>query len=141
MSLGIEQMSEPEHGPQSPSPASLHSDSELSDVNDPPVAASTTVNRATGSMSDEDALHEMATSDMDADDDALGEDDADFDEEMPTRTSGHIMQDRSPSESSSSLGKRKADEIDDEEYMKQNPELYGLRRSVCCVGHLLDEPC
>ena len=26
-------------------------------------------------------------------------------------------------------GKRKA-EVDDEEYMKQNPELYGLRRSV-----------
>lgn len=86
-----------------------------------------------GMFSDDDAVHDMATSELDEDDDAPGEEDADFDMESPqlgqVNATSH---DRSSSESSSRPGKRKAD-VDDEEYMKQNPELYGLRRSVRCT--------
>jgi chromodomain-helicase-DNA-binding protein 1 len=80
--------------------------------------------------SDDDAIHDMATSELDEDEDAEGEADADFDEETPPPGPvGGMRHDRSLSEDSVRPGKRKA-EIDDEEYMKLNPELYGLRRSV-----------
>ncbi|KAI5369922.1 Putative chromo/chromo shadow domain, helicase, Helicase superfamily 1/2, ATP-binding protein [Septoria linicola] len=105
------------------------SESELSDTNDFPAAMASPDGANDGMFSDDDAVHDMATSELDEDEDAPGEEDADFDMESPTRTRLHdIDRRRSSSESSSRPGKRKAD-VDDEEYMKQNPELYGLRRS------------
>ena len=81
---------------------------------------------------DDDAIHDMATSELDDEEDAPGEEDADFDEETPPPEPRDDMRhDSSSSEGSLRPGKRKADMVDDEEYMKQNPELYGLRRSVC----------
>ena len=114
-----------------PSPM-LRSESPLSDINDIPT---TTISSATeaedGDHSDDDAIHDMATSELDDEEDAPGEEDADFDEETPPPEAPHRMRhDSSSSEGSLRPGKRKADMIDDEEYMKQNPELYGLRRSV-----------
>lgn len=116
-----------------PSPLSRRSESELSDLNELPT---TTISSATpeddAEASDDDAIHDMATSELDDEDDAPGEEDADFDEETPPPQAANGMRhDRSVSEDSARLGKRKAtEEIDDEDYMKQNPELYGLRRSV-----------
>lgn len=117
-----------------PSAQPQRSESDLSDLNDAPPAQ-------TGPQeahSDDDAIHDMATSEMDddEDEDAPGEEDADYEMASPTHEAADEMQhDRSSSSSSSSSeedvrsGKRKP-EVDDEEYMKQNPELYGLRRSV-----------
>ena len=106
------------------------SGSELSDSNDIPT---TTLSPSTAPNdelhSDDDAIHDMATSELDEDEDAPGEDDADFDEETPAAHTAGMDHDRSSSESASRPGKRKA-EMDDEGYMMQNPELYGLRRSV-----------
>jgi chromodomain-helicase-DNA-binding protein 1 len=115
-----------------PSPM-LRSESPLSDINDIPT---TTISSVTGAEdadhSDDDAIHDMATSDIDDEEDAPGEEDADFDEETPPpEAANHLRQDSSSSEGSLRPGKRKNEMIDDEEYMKQNPELYGLRRSVC----------
>lgn len=115
-----------------PSPQPPRSESELSDINDLPT---TTMSSATpqGEVepSDDDAIHDMATSELDDEEDAEGEEDADFDEETPPQEPADGMRhDRSPSEESVRPGKRKAEEVDDEEYMKLNPELYGLRRSV-----------
>ena len=115
-----------------PSPM-LRSESPLSDINDIPT---TTISSATGAEdpdhSDDDAIHDMATSEMEDEDDAPGDEDADFDEETPPpEAPNHVRQDSSSSEGSLRPGKRKGEMIDDEEYMKQNPELYGLRRSVC----------
>lgn len=106
-------------------------ESELSNMDDFPTAAIASPDGANdGMFSDDDAVHDMATSELDEDDDAPGEEDADFDmESPPPRQVDAMDHDRSSSESSSRPGKRKAD-VDDEEYMKQNPELYGLRRSV-----------
>jgi chromodomain-helicase-DNA-binding protein 1 len=113
----------------------LRSESPLSDINDIPT---TTISSVTGAEdadhSDDDAIHDMATSELDDEEDAPGEEDADFDEETPPPEPAHHMrQDSSSSEGSLRPGKRKAEMIDDEEYMKQNPELYGLRRSVCVL--------
>lgn len=116
--------------PKAPLPRT-RSDSDLSDLNDiPTTTLSPTTGPADEPPSDDDAIHDMATSELDEDEDAPGEEDADFDEETPPPGHADRMDvDGSESESSSRPGKRKA-EVDDEELMKQNPELYGLRRSV-----------
>lgn len=110
-----------------------HSESDLSELHDIPtntIPSNSAVNHQVPSDED-DAIHDMATSELDEDEDAPGEEeDADFDEETPPPAAADgIDQEISSSESTSRHGKRKA-EVDDEEYMKQNPELYGLRRSV-----------
>ena len=104
------------------------------DVGDiPTTTISSITEQQDAGLSDDDAIHDMATSELEDDEDAPGEEeveeDADFDEETPPPE-----QRRESSSSAGSLrpGKRKAEsQLDDEEYMKQNPELYGLRRSVC----------
>jgi chromodomain-helicase-DNA-binding protein 1 len=120
--------------PQSPMPPQ-RSDSELSDVNDIPATSHHSTAHLDEPTSDNDAMHDMATSDVDADADSDAEGaDADFegDVEASFQDNG-LTHDVSSSEDESSSGKRKADDVDDEEYMKQNPELYGLRRSVSLV--------
>ena len=106
------------------------SESELSDLNDIPTTTISSVTpQRDADLSDDDAIHDMATSEIDEDEDAIGEEDADFDEETPPPRQSPSMRERSSSDGSPHPGKRKV-EVDDEEYMKQNPELYGLRRSV-----------
>lgn len=110
-----------------PSPLPPRSESDLSDLNDVPTARPYQQEEA---HSEDDAIHDMATSEMDEDEDAPGEEDADYDAETPPPgPSDGMRHDRSLSEESTRPGKRKPD-VDDEEYMKENPELYGLRRSV-----------
>lgn len=121
------------------------SESELSDAVDLPPT--TTIPSLNGhpdlEPSDDDAIHDMATSELDDEEDAPGEDDADFDDDAPLHDDAEGMRhDRSSSEDSVRPAKRKAEDVDDEEYMKQNPELYGLRRSVraelsFCSGAIL----
>jgi chromodomain-helicase-DNA-binding protein 1 len=121
--------------PQSPMPPQ-RSDSELSDVNDIPVTSHHSTAHLAEPASDNDAMHDMAISDVDADADLDAEGgDADFEEDVEVSFQDNgLTHDMSSSEAESSSGKRKADDVDDEEYMKQNPELYGLRRSVSIVA-------
>lgn len=116
--------------PQPPLPRT-RSDSDLSDLNDiPTTTISPSAGPADEAPSDDDAIHDMATSELEEDEDAPGEEDADFDDEAPAPGHADRMDiDASSSESGARHGRRKA-EVDDEELMKQNPELYGLRRSV-----------
>lgn len=115
--------------PKAPLPRT-RSDSDLSDLNDIPTTISSTTGPADEAPSDDDAIHDMATSELEEDEDAPGEEDADFDMGSPPAAHTDRMDvDGSSSESGARPGKRKT-EVDDEELMKQNPELYGLRRSV-----------
>ncbi|KAK3672268.1 ATP-dependent DNA helicase Hrp3 [Recurvomyces mirabilis] len=102
------------------------SESELSDLNDAPPSR----NEAHGqAASEDDAMHDMATSEMDRDEDALGEEDAEYDAESPApQPAGGMRDDRLSSEDSLRPARRKGD-ADDDDFMKRNPELYGLRRS------------
>lgn len=118
-----------------PSLQPQRSESDLSETNDIPTTTLSPDAPQDGVHSDDDAIHDMATSELDEDEDAPGEEDADFDEVTPPPEQADAAH-RAPSlsESSSRSGKRKAEEVDDEAYMKQNPELYGLRRSVRVDG-------
>ena len=103
------------------------SESELSDLNDAPPSRTEAHDHP---ASEDDAIHDMATSEMDEDEDAPGEEDAEYDAESPApEPAGGMRHDRSSSEDSLRPARRKGDG-DDDEFMKQNPELYGLRRSV-----------
>ena len=108
------------------------SESPLSDVNDlPNGAAPRADDKDNADASEDDAIHDMATSELEEDEDDGDEKDADFDEETPPpKTANGMRHDRSSSEDDVRSGKRKS-AVDDDEFMKQNPELYGLRRSVC----------
>lgn len=133
MSMSNGLSSDMDDAPPPPALDPEQSDSELSDAVDlPPTAAVPSINGQHNiEPSDDDAIHDMATSELDDEEDAPGEEDADFDEDTPLHDESEGMRhDRSSSEESSRPPKRKADDVDDEEYMKQNPELYGLRRSV-----------
>ncbi|GAB7364406.1 hypothetical protein MBLNU230_g4949t1 [Neophaeotheca triangularis] len=114
-----------------PSPQPTRSESDLSDVNDISTTLPTESRQDENAASEDDAMHDMATSDEGDSADAAGEEDADFDEEAPSpEPASGMRHDRSGSDDSQRSSKRKAGEVDDDEYMKQNPELYGLRRSV-----------
>lgn len=118
------------------SPRPTRSGSELSDMHDIPTTtiSSTTAPQDEG-FSEDDAMHDMATSELDEDEDAPGEEDADFDMESPLPEQHVTVEDhdRSSSDTNSRPGKRKADMDDEEAFMAENPELYGLRRSVRIV--------
>lgn len=117
-------------------PQRAGSESPLSDVNDLPTTAASQVDDQTHREgSDDDAMQDMATSEVDDEDEGAGEQDADFDEETPPPEEADGMrQDGSSSEEEVRSGKRRGP-MDDEQHMKQNPELYGLRRSVCLCSN------
>lgn len=67
--------------------------------------------------------------------DASGDADFDMQESPPSQNEDEAPVDRPSSSDSSRAPKRKA-VVDEHEFMKANPELYGLRRSVCSrVNH------
>jgi chromodomain-helicase-DNA-binding protein 1 len=102
------------------------SDSDLSDAREPAAADPSSDIDAPGEEYDDD--EPMAVdSDSSADVDAEGEPDGDYDSDSPP--SEHAPSSRAQSVSSLESArplKRKADD-----YFEENPELYGLRRSVC----------
>ena len=106
------------------------SDSDLSDTREPAAPAPTSDADAPGEEYDED--EDMAVvSDSSDDVDAEGEPDGDYDSDSPPSEqaeSDHAHS--SASQESRRPPKRKAS-VEKEDYMTQNPELYGLRRSVC----------
>lgn len=81
----------------------------------------------------DETMQDMVTSDSDSDEDAAGEEDGEFDIGTPPRDNARSARGSSLSSTSSGALKRKPS-LDDEEFMQQNPELYGLRRSVRHLG-------
>jgi chromodomain-helicase-DNA-binding protein 1 len=110
---------------------SHHSDSDLSDAQEPAaIDPSSDIDAPGDEYDDDDDDAAAAVSDSSADVDADGEPDGDYDSESPP--SEHAPSSRARSLSSQGSPrplKRKASE-DKDNYITQNPELYGLRRSV-----------
>lgn len=106
-----------------------HSDSDMSNVLEDAVAEPASDADAPGEDDDEDV--EMAQDSDSSDDvDAEGEADGDYDSESPPPEQAESDDARSSaSQESSRPSKRKASPGGDD-YITQNPELYGLRRSV-----------
>lgn len=83
---------------------------------------------AVGSPDEELQLAQEAPSDS-SDNDA--EDDGDFDAPgSPASVQSNVDGDRAASASARPVAKRKAAQAIEDEFMRENPELYGLRRSV-----------
>ncbi|KAF1840967.1 uncharacterized protein K460DRAFT_195645 [Cucurbitaria berberidis CBS 394.84] len=107
---------------------SQHSDSDLSDAKELAAVDPSSDADAPGEEYDEDEVMAVA-SDSSEDVDAEGEPDGDYDSDSPP--SDHAESDRarsSVSQESDRPLKRKAS-ADKDDYITQNPELYGLRRS------------
>ncbi len=136
------------NGDNSPSPsAESHSriilddrvsESDLSEVNEttalqssPSPSTSPSSNRRDSPRPVDPESDESSDNDSDNDDNNAS-DDADFDmEESPAPSQSDGLQDqRSTSNDSRRIPKRKA-VAEEDDYIRENPELYGLRRSVC----------
>lgn len=106
-----------------------HSDSNLSDAQEPAAADQASDVDAPGEDYDEDQ-DIAAASDSSEDVDAEGEPDGDYDSDSPPSEQAESDRARSSmSQESNRPLKRKAS-AEKDDYITQNPELYGLRRSV-----------
>lgn len=112
------------------------SESDLSEVNETNALRSSPSSSPSPSpSSNQHESHQPADPESDEssnDGDNNASDDADFDMEespAPSQSDGHQDQ-RSSSNDSRRVPKRKAVNEEDD-YIRENPELYGLRRSVC----------
>ncbi|KAF2735213.1 chromo domain-containing protein 1 [Polyplosphaeria fusca] len=107
---------------------STHSDSELSDVKDAIAEDHSSDEDAPGEVDDED--DEMIIAEESSDDvDAEGEPDGDYDSETPPPARDATSRHQSSSSQGSRRGLKRKASVDDDDFMAQNPELYGLRRS------------
>ena len=105
------------------------SESDLSDAIDPPMPTIPSPHRGGREIS-ENGFNSMQNSISSQDEDAIGSDDADYEMESPPPPQVHMTRDdRSSSHDSPRPSKRKAG-IEEDEYIMNNPELYGIRRSV-----------
>lgn len=105
------------------------SESDLSEATDIPNPPTTILNNE---QNDDRENEQMRVSEDESsqDEDALGSDDPDYDMATPpTGNAGSHGDDRSSSQDSPRQRKRKAGP-EHEDYMLNDPELYGLRRSV-----------
>ena len=122
-------LSPPSTKPATNGDVTPQSESDLSEALDTPNAPSTFPN----SEQNEDGKNgQMRASDDESlqDEDAVGSDDPDYDMATPpTGNAGPHHGDRSSSQDSPRQRKRKAGP-DHDDYMLNDPELYGLRRSV-----------
>jgi chromodomain-helicase-DNA-binding protein 1 len=107
---------------------SQHSDSAQSDANQPAAVDQVSDADALGEEYEEDEEIAVA-SDSSEDVDAEGEPDGDYDSESPPSEQAESDRARSSSPESPRPLKRKASD-EAEDYIEQNPQLYGLRRSV-----------
>ena len=112
-------------------PHAPRSDSELSDVNDNVPSNPLALDAQHEDESADEHAVDMATSASEAEEDAAGSEDADYAAagSPPSPRSNASRHNSMSSETSSQPRKRKA-EVVAELYMQENPELYGLRRSV-----------
>lgn len=105
------------------------SDSDLSDLHNeaaaqPSPSPSDAIKDVSNRSDDE---QDMSESDVPTPDNAS--EDAEFDMQDSPRSRREVIEDRDSSSDSNRVPKRKAAAVE-EEYMRANPALYGLRRSV-----------
>lgn len=113
--------------------APYESDSILSETQVPTHAAATSPSTTTSpEHQSQFGDVDLETSDDSGPENGNASDDADFDiEDSPAVENSHVSNaDRASSHDSRRPPKRKQ-AIEDDEFIKANPELYGLRRSVC----------
>lgn len=113
------------------------SESELSDVNDiVPSNPLPTDALNEGEAGNEGLQDGLSSQSDDDEEDAAGSEDADYAAESPPSPQSNDSRRNSLSSDTSSQPRKRKVDVDDDQYMQQNPELYGLRRSVrLCIRH------
>ena len=120
-----------------PNGLALHSDSDMSNAHEDIAAEPASDVDAPGEDDDDEDVEMAQDSESSDDVDAEGEADGDYDSESPPPEQAESDDARSSvSHESRRPSKRKASPEGDD-YITQNPELYGLRRSVRGITHLL----
>lgn len=118
------------HNVTNASDLSSRSGSELSEAKDgPPAEAPSSGADSQGLTLDGDTAN-MVTSESSHTEDADGSEDAEYDAETPAPAQSDAGREDPPSEESSARSRKRKASINDDDYMLQDPELYGLRRSV-----------
>lgn len=117
--------------------ASNDSGSDLSEIREAPAPEPSPSPSSTPHHQSDFANEDTEPSDESEDDNDKGSDDDEFDAEESIQSVAHHHPriDRSSSHDSRRPTKRKLG-IEDDEHIKANPELYGLRRSVCINAEL-----
>ena len=115
---------------QTISPAMLASESELSDVPEQQPPADTLLSDSSTSAPKENGFHADDSGLSDDEDVGMGSEDADFEIEFQPLEPGAPRDPPSSSEESIRPPKRKLYSIEDDMDIMNNPELYGIRRSV-----------
>jgi len=112
--------------------APYDSESDLSEIREPPAVETSPSTSSSPQQQSEFGHQDLESSDSSGSENNDGSDDADFDmEESPAAAPTHTARiDRSTSHDSRRPTKRKLG-FEDDEHILANPELYGLRRSVC----------
>ena len=106
------------------------SDSDLSDAIDIPNVSPPYGNGGERAENGEDE-EQMSDAESSHDEDAMGSDDPDYDMATPPAQNGGSIGDaRSSSQESPQQRKRKTGGVEQDDFMLNDPELYGLRRSV-----------
>lgn len=120
--------------------ASYDSGSDLSEIREPPVVEASPSSSSTPNHQSDFGNEDPESSESSEDEKGNGSEDGDFDveESVPEPNRRNTRVDRSSSHDSRRPTKRKMG-IEDDEYIKANPELYGLRRSVRNHCALLEE--
>jgi chromodomain-helicase-DNA-binding protein 1 len=115
--------------------APYDSESDLSEIREPPAVDTSPSGSSSPQQQSEFGHQDLESSDSSGPENNDGSDDADFDmEESPAAAPDHSARvDRSTSHDSRRPTKRKLG-FEDDEYIMANPELYGLRRSVCVIS-------
>lgn len=121
--------------------ASNDSGSDLSEIREAPVPEPSPSPSSTPHHQSDFANEDTEPSDESEDDNDKGSDNDEFDaeESVQSVTHHHPRIDRSSSHDSRRPTKRKLG-IEDDEHIKANPELYGLRRSVRINAELFVRP-
>jgi chromodomain-helicase-DNA-binding protein 1 len=117
---------------------SPHSESDMSDSNEHAAAESASDVDAPGEEDDEEDVEMAQDSDSSDDVDAEGEADGDYDSDSPPPEQAESDDARSSASQESPRPLKRKSSPKGDDYITQNPELYGLRRSVCgLMPHLL----
>jgi chromodomain-helicase-DNA-binding protein 1 len=118
--------------------APYESESDLSEIREPPAAAPTSLSTSSTPQQPEFGHQDLESSQSSDAENQNASDDADFDmEDSPVPSPSHNSRhERSSSPDSRRPSKRKLG-VEDDEHIKANPELYGLRRSVCGCSQML----
>jgi chromodomain-helicase-DNA-binding protein 1 len=114
--------------------APYDSESDLSEIREPPVVETSPSTSSSPRQQSEFGHQDLESSDSSGPENNDGSDDADFDiDDSPAAAPAQNDRiDRSTSHDSRRPTKRKLG-FEDDEHILANPELYGLRRSVCAV--------